>query len=90
MKCSPDGRLHIFNITEIRGDWALKDVGHAIADYTHKCVTLMRWDWTHPNATGWAKMKLQVDPAGIADAECVASAIKKAGGPANSFCFQAS
>lgn len=86
---------NIFDITDIRGDWAVKDSGWAIAKYANDCCNLRSWDWHHPNATGWAKMTLRVDArdpglAGIGNAECVARAIVKAGGPADASCFQES
>lgn len=95
MQYSPDGSLHRFEITKIHGDWALKDSGHAIAKHTWDCAGLRTWEWHPPDAVGWAEMVLWVDPdinwgTGIGDAECVARAIKKAGGPGNSFCFQPS
>lgn len=92
---SPGDKLNEFDITDIRGDWALKDSGHAIAKHTWECAGLRSWEWHHPNATGWAGMVLWVTPnvnwgTGLGDAECVALAISKAGGLGNSFCFQPS
>ena len=95
MKNSPDGKYHRFDITDIRGDWALRDSGHTIVAYTNNCCGLMKWVWQHANATGWASMQIYVSQhdhrgTSISDAECVTRSIKKAGGPENSFCFEAS
>lgn len=89
------GETNVFDITDIRGDWAVKDSGWALAKYANDCCELRSWDWHHPNATGWAKMTLRVDArdpglAGIGDVECVVLAIKKAGGPADVVCLQES
>lgn len=98
MKYSPDRGYREFKITDIRGDWALADWGKGIALNTNDCCGLERWAWQQPNATGWASMQLWVRPdvvgadpdLDIPDAECVTRAIMKAGGPNNSFCFEAS
>lgn len=98
MKYSPDRGYREFKITDIRGDWALADSGHGIALNANDCCGLEVWTWQQPNATGWASMQLWVKPdvpgadpsLNIPDAECVAWAIMKAGGPKNSFCFEAS
>lgn len=92
----PDFGWHEFKITEIRGDWALGDSGWNLVSHIGDCCYLQAYEWHTPNATGWARMTLVINPDGEGvvasegDAECVALAIKQAGGPKNSFCFQAS
>lgn len=86
MKNSSDYDIDVFDITDLRGDWVLKDSGWAIAKCADDCSGLNAWDWHHPNATGWAKMTLRVDReepglARLGDVDCVEQAIKKAGGP---------
>lgn len=92
MNYSPDVEYHLFNITDIRGDWP-GDQGETIRDYASKCLNLQRWVWWYPNSAGWAGLDLWVLPGenhDIKDSECITWSIRKAGGPDNSFCFEGS
>ena len=88
--------IHItYDITEIRGDWALGNSGNDILVHARDCCTLSEWVWHEANATGWASYEIWTKPEvhsniGITDAEFIALSIKQAGRPENSFCFEAS
>ncbi|POS79147.1 hypothetical protein DHEL01_v202472 [Diaporthe helianthi] len=86
----PDPMYHLFKITDISGDWAIGDEGAAIREHASGCLDLQRWVWWQPDSAGLAGMDVWVLPADnqdIKDSECLALAMKQAGGPDDSFCL---